>query len=155
MLMSELSVTPVPANHADLQPLIAALDAYLLTHYPPDGVHTLTAEEQAGGGDVWMCLLYLDDCAVACGGVRFLGDGEAEIKRMWVDPDYRGRGLAKCILSALEKEAASRGVKNLLLETGDAQPEALALYRNAGYVAIPPFGEYIASPLSRCFGKPL
>ena len=74
----------------------------------------------------------------------------AEIKRMYVIPEARGRGIARQVLIALEAEAQQLGVSRLVLETGLRQVEALALYRRAGFVEIPLFGEYIDSPLSIC-----
>ncbi len=79
----------------------------------------------------------------------------AEIKRMYVVPHRRGRGLSRVVLGHLETTAAGSGVEALVLETGLAQPEAIALYLSSGYVPVPAFGYYKASPLSRCFAKDL
>ena len=70
----------------------------------------------------------------------------AEVKRMYVAPDARGRGLARAMLAHLERTAAEAGAEAMILETGTAQPEAIALYESSGYTAIPPFGYYRASP---------
>ncbi|MDT0323027.1 GNAT family N-acetyltransferase [Streptomyces millisiae] len=85
-------------------------------------------------------------------------DGDAEIKRMFVVREARGRGLSRIILARLEEDARAAGRKRMVLETGTAQPEAMALYRSAGYVLLPDaekFGLYRASDNSRCFAKPL
>lgn len=79
----------------------------------------------------------------------------AEVKRMYVAPAARGLGLARRMLAHLEATARAAGVEALVLETGQKQPEAIALYTSAGYARIPGFGYYRDSPLSRCFGKPL
>lgn len=79
----------------------------------------------------------------------------AEIKRMYVVPHRRGRGLSRLVLAHLESSAAESGVEALVLETGLAQPEAIALYLSSGYVPVPAFGFYKESPLSRCFAKDL
>ncbi|WP_437818266.1 GNAT family N-acetyltransferase [Sorangium sp. So ce1078] len=65
----------------------------------------------------------------------------------------RGRGVARAVLAALEEEARRLGVTRLVLETGERQPEALALYSRTGFRRIPPFGEYVDSPLSVCLEK--
>lgn len=91
---------------------------------------------------------------VGCGGIR-LAEGVAEIKRMYVDPAYRGRGIARALLAALEDAAADAGCSDIRLETGTAQPEALALYASSGYERIPPYGYYRVSPENRCFAKHL
>jgi GNAT superfamily N-acetyltransferase len=83
------------------------------------------------------------------------GFAAAEIKRMYVAPATRSAGVGAAILAALEGEARALGVGRLLLETGARQPEALALYRRAGFVAIPRFGAYVGSELSLCMAKAL
>jgi GNAT superfamily N-acetyltransferase len=79
----------------------------------------------------------------------------AEVKRMYVTPTARGLGLARRMLAHLEATARVAGVEALVLETGEKQPEAIALYASAGYERITGFGYYRDSPLSRCFGKTL
>lgn len=79
----------------------------------------------------------------------------AEVKRMYVSPAGRGAGLARMMLTHLETTAALGGAAVAILETGTRQPEAMALYESCGYVAIPGFGHYRDSPLSRCYAKPL
>lgn len=95
--------------------------------------------------------------AVAMGGWRRGGPapGDAEIKRMYVRPEHRGRGWSRLVLAELERTAADAGVVRLVLETGQAQPEAIALYRSSGYVEVEPFGFYRDSPLSLHLGKRL
>ncbi|MGX2995237.1 GNAT family N-acetyltransferase [Streptomyces sp. JNUCC 64] len=82
-------------------------------------------------------------------------DGDAEIKRMYVTPEARGRGLARRILAALEDDARAAGRTRMVLETGIIQPEAIALYESSGYEPCDKFGLYRDSPLSRCYAKPL
>jgi ribosomal protein S18 acetylase RimI-like enzyme len=105
---------------------------------------------------------YLDGVPVASGAWRRRGDVEAfgttataEVKRMYVSPAARGRGLARAVLAHLEATAAAGGARAMVLETGTAQPEAIALYESSGYTRIADFGHYAWSPSSRCFGKPL
>ena len=81
------------------------------------------------------------------------GDRTAEIKRMYVDPAVRGRKVGLALLDALEARAGALGVTRFVLETGDRQHEAIGLYERAGYARIPPFGDYVDSPLSVCMGK--
>jgi GNAT superfamily N-acetyltransferase len=79
----------------------------------------------------------------------------AEVKRMYVAPSARGRGLARAMLARLEETARDAGVEAMVLETGIRQPEAIALYESAGYTPVPGFGFYKDAPLSRCFAKTL
>ena len=92
---------------------------------------------------------------LGCGGLRKLGPSEGEIKRMFVRPEHRGTGVSTAILSALEAEARQRGWTRLLLETGNAQPEAIRFYEREGYTRIPLFGDYVGSAISLCYAKEL
>ncbi|NIH84920.1 GNAT family N-acetyltransferase [Amycolatopsis granulosa] len=98
---------------------------------------------------------YVDGEPVACGGWRVRGADEAELKRMYVVDSARGRGFARALLAELERTARVAGRRRLVLETGRKQPEAIALYRSAGYTGIPKFGIYRDDPLSVCLGKDL
>ncbi len=105
---------------------------------------------------------YRDGEAVATGAWRRRSDVEAlgssvtaEIKRMYVVAAARGAGLARTMLAHLEETARAEGVEVMILETGLAQPEAIALYESSGYVPIPGFGFYKDAKLSRCFGRAL
>ncbi|MFF9018088.1 GNAT family N-acetyltransferase [Streptomyces sp. NPDC014870] len=82
-------------------------------------------------------------------------DGDAELKRMYVIPEARGLGLARRILAALEDDARAAGRTRMVLETGTAQPEAIALYTSSGYEPCAKFGHYRDYDNSRCFAKPL
>lgn len=105
---------------------------------------------------------YADGVPVASGAWRRRGDldvfgttATAEVKRMFVRDSARGQGLARVMLTHLERTASEGGAEAMVLETGTAQPEAIALYESSGYVPVPGFGHYVWSPQSRCFGKPL
>lgn len=93
--------------------------------------------------------------AVACGAFRVMEADVAEIKRMFVRPEYRGRGFSKAILEDLERRARACGYRKVRLETGNRQPEAIALYQRSGYHRIPNFGIYQKVESSLCFEKDL
>ena len=90
---------------------------------------------------------------IGCAGLRRHSDGVAEVKRMFVRVEHRRRGHARRMLAALETWARDHGARRVVLETGLAQPEAIALYESAGYSLIEGFGHYRDSPLSRSFAK--
>lgn len=92
-----------------------------------------------------------------CGGIRpYAADrAVAEIKRMYVRPTARRRGIARVLLAALESHASEAGYRRLILETGIKQPEAIAMYERAGYVPIESYGQYADYPESRCYGRTL
>lgn len=92
---------------------------------------------------------------VACGGIRLTAPGVAELKRMYVRESVRRRGIARLLLARLEDDASALGASRLRLETGLRQPEAIALYRSAGYVDTDPFGHYADTPGSVHLAKEL
>ena len=104
----------------------------------PDGVFLVVREEGR---------------AIGCGGVCRFDGTRAELKRMYVVPEARGRGLGRLLLVELEAEARRLGYTGIVLETGDRQPEALGLYASAGYERIPCYGIYATRSLSLCFEK--
>ncbi len=79
--------------------------------------------------------------------------GDVELKRLWVEPGYRGNGHARVMLGVAEATARKAGATRLILETGTGQPEAMALYEATGWVAMPNYGEYRDEPDSRCYAK--
>jgi GNAT superfamily N-acetyltransferase len=90
-----------------------------------------------------------------CGGWRAHADGVAELKRMYVEPGFRRRGVAALVLAELERTAAAAGHRHLLLNSGDRQPEALALYARTGYVPVAGYGVYADAPGAVFLGKDL
>ena len=136
--------------------LIHALNDELAQRYPEEGAnHFRLDPEEVGPGRGAFLVAYADDRPVACGAVRINEPGVGEIKRMFVVPEFRGRGVAGALLEALQHQGRDLGAHKLVLETGSRQPEAIALYRRAGFIEIPRFGEYVESPLSLCMGKDL
>ncbi|WP_067497147.1 GNAT family N-acetyltransferase [Actinoplanes sp. TFC3] len=105
--------------------------------------------------DVAYLVVVLQHRVVACGGWRVLEDDVAEIKRMYVRPSFRGRGIARQLIVALEEEALAAGRPMLRLETGTDLSAAIGLYRSAGYREIPAYGEHAGNPFSVCFEKSL
>ncbi|MFN8546968.1 MAG: GNAT family N-acetyltransferase [Candidatus Eisenbacteria bacterium] len=92
---------------------------------------------------------------LGCAAIRRLPSNDGEVKRMYVIPGARGRGVGRHLLRALEREAWGLAIERLVLETTARQVEAVALYRAFGFQDIPPFGEYLASPRSLCLAKPV
>ena len=129
--------------------LIQELDTELLGRYPQASVHGLVESKPVR---VFL-VAWLDNQPAGCGGVAELDDGAVEIKRMFVRRAFRGRGIARTLLGALEQQARDLGYTRICLETGDRQPEANSLYESAGYARIPNYGEYIGDPHSMCYAK--
>ena len=108
---------------------------------PPHGVFLVVRDE--------------DGEAVACGGVTRFDETRGEVKRMYVVPDARGRGLGRLVLDELERHARALGFTALVLETGDKSDAALALYRGSGFESIRCWPPYDSRALSLCFEKEL
>jgi GNAT superfamily N-acetyltransferase len=96
---------------------------------------------------------YYDGMAVACGAIKPFDIAAMEVKRMYVLPAFRGKGIATEILKELEQWAKELGYEKCVLETGKRQPEAIALYRKNGYSVIPNYGQYQGVENSVCFQK--
>ena len=151
-----LTIAAEPLGSPAARALIAALDADILERYPnPDDNFFELAPEEVAPEHGAFVIARANGRAIGCGAVRRIDAITAEIKRMYVAPEARGRGVARRILARLEAEAGRIGVTRLVLETGDRQVEAIALYVAAGFERIPRFGEYVNAPLSACFGKDL
>jgi putative acetyltransferase len=151
--MARLSIEPGDVAAADVRQLIAALDAHLADLYPPESNHGLSLAALAAP-DIRFVVARLGGSAVGCGALR-LDAGFAELKRMYVVPEARRRGIAWRLLARLEALAAANGRSLVRLETGVAQAEAIALYERAGFRRIPPFPPYRPDPLSLFMEKAL
>ncbi|MGH3028242.1 MAG: GNAT family N-acetyltransferase [Gaiellaceae bacterium] len=138
------------------QALVAALNAELLDRYDgfdgSGGKQVATDFEPPDGAFV---VGWDGEEPVACGGVTRYDETTAEIRRMYVAPSARGRGLSRAVLEALEDEARELGYAFVRLETGDRQPEAIKLYASSGFEPIPRYGPFVDDPRSVCFEKRL
>jgi putative acetyltransferase len=105
--------------------------------------------------DMAYLVAVVDGRAVGCGAWRAIGVPIAEIKRMYVRPAFRGRGIARQMIVAIEEEALAAGRPVIRLETGSHLPAAIALYQSSGYHQIPAYGEHIGTPAGICFEKRL
>lgn len=88
-----------------------------------------------------LLLAYAREHAVGCGALKFHPKAPAELKRMWINPEWRGVGLGARLLAELERHARAAGVRVIRLETNEVLEEAIALYRRAGYTEVPPFND--------------
>lgn len=149
-----ITVDVEPFESTDARRLIAALDAHLASRYPPEQRFgpNLKPEHLAPGLGTFL-IARADGRAIGCGALRLLDETTAEVKRMFVEPELRGQGVAKAVLDHLESAAASLGARRLVLETGVHQVEAIGLYREAGYTQVDCWGEYATSATSVCYEK--
>ncbi len=151
-----IDVRRVGLRDADAVALIAELDQVLVAQYPEEGAnHFRVDPDEVAPGRGAFLIAYLEGAPVACGAVRWIEGGRAEVKRMYTRPAARRRGVAEQILRSLEAVARELGARELVLETGVRQAAAIALYQRHGFAPIDRFGEYASSPLSLCMVKRL
>src|SRR5215813_1998430 len=142
-----------PASLEALE-LIERLDGYLAGLYPAESNHLLPVEALRQP-NVTFLTADVDGEVAGCGAFVNQGGEYAEIKRMFVLPEFRGLKLGRRILEELENRARASGLALARLETGIHQPEALLLYERAGYQRRGPFGDYSEDPLSIFMEKKL
>jgi putative acetyltransferase len=147
-------ITAERPDSPDAVALIEELDAHLSALYPKESQHGLSVEKLLREQVAFFVTRH-DGAAVGCGGVQLFGREYAEIKRMYVRPQFRGLGLGRLMLEHLAARARRQGITRLRLETGIHQHEAIALYERTGFRRIPPFPPYWDDPVSRCYEKEL
>jgi GNAT superfamily N-acetyltransferase len=152
---STLTLVPRRYDHPDAWALVSALHADQLTRYGRADDPTDTTPEEFLPPAGLFLVGYHDAQPVACGGLRSLDPASrtAEIKRMFVAPDHRGRGYGRRVLASLEDAARTGGARRIILETGARNLEALALYQQAGYQPIPPYTDGRNPTVNRAFAK--
>lgn len=146
-------------NDPDIGPLLDAHESEMLQRYgagpgAADRDPTIPEQFTAAGGGVFL-VARRSGTFVAIGGMRNRGPGVVEIKRMYVIPEARGRGIGRRLLEALQTWAQETRVTRIVLETGTKQPEACSLYESAGFSRIEPYGVWRDSPDSICYEKAL
>jgi GNAT superfamily N-acetyltransferase len=152
--MTTLVIEQVAFDSALAQQLVDEVQQEYVTRYGGRDETAVDAAQFAAPYGAFF-VATVDGAPIGCGGLRRHDDGTVEVKRMFVRSAYRRRGHARALLRALEDRARSSGYRTVILETGLAQPEAIALYTNEGYAPIDGFGHYKDAPLSRSFAKQL
>ena len=139
------------SDNSDFRELVVLLDRDLQIR---DGdEHSFYAQFNKIDKIRYVVVAYENGQAVGCGAIKEYAKGIAEIKRMFVKPEWRGRGIGKRILSELEIRANELNFSECILETGKKQPEAIGLYQKSGYQIIPNYGQYEGVELSVCMRK--
>jgi putative acetyltransferase len=154
MSKSEISIGPEDPRQADVRRILAESSAYLQALYPSESNH-LTDVDALAAPDAVFLVARRNGELLGSIAFRIIAPGHAEIKRMFVRAGARGAGLGRRLLHALEDTARQKHISRISLETGIRQPEAIGLYRAAGYQDCPPFGSYNDDPLSLFMTKRL
>lgn len=141
------------SDNNDFRVLVTALDKDLAIRDGDD--HAFYAALNTIDTIKHAIVIYEDSLPVGCGAIREYAPGTMEVKRMYVLPEKRGRGIASRVLTALEDWATELGYTKCILETGKKQPEAISLYHKNQYTVIPNYGKYVTMDNSVCFEKVL
>jgi GNAT superfamily N-acetyltransferase len=154
MAAPDLVIVRREYSHPDAAGLITRLqDLYARIYGTPDDSPIDDAEFVPPRGA--LAIGYVDTEPVAMGAWRRIGDGTAELKRMYVDDRYRGRGFSRAVLTWLEESASAHEMTTMILETNQNHPAAIALYSSAGYRPVPHYGYYADNPDTVSLGREL
>jgi len=148
-----IELTRTDSSNPDFVELVLLLDADL--HVRDGDDHSFYAQFNKIDAIKHVVVAYHNELPVGCGAIKAYAADTVEVKRMFVAPEFRGQGIAGLVLAELEQWATELGCKNLILETGKMQPEAIRLYTKSGYEVIPNFGQYVNVENSVCMKKEL
>jgi putative acetyltransferase len=137
----------------DFHPLVAELDKDLAIR--DEDEHAFFAQFNKIATIKYVVIAYENESPVGCGALKEYETGIMEIKRMFVSPEQRGKGIASLILAELEQWTKELGFTTCILETGKKQHEAIALYTKCGYTVMENYGQYAGVASSVCFEKKL
>ncbi len=146
-----IRLTRTSADHPDFQRLVVLLDRDLKIRDGDD--HSFYSQYNKIDKIKYAIVAYVNGGAVGIGAIREISSESMEIKRMYVLPEKRGQGIARTILTELESWAKELNFVRCVLETGKKQPEAIRLYRKAGYHPIANYGPYENVDNSVCMSK--
>ncbi|WP_205501269.1 GNAT family N-acetyltransferase [Rufibacter psychrotolerans] len=146
-----LEVVRTDSGSQDFAELVFLLDADL--HVRDGDDHSFFAQFNKIDSLKHVVVAYQGMVPVGCGAIKAYSPDTAEVKRMFVLPEFRGQGIAGLVLQELERWASELGYCQLILETGKAQPEAIRLYTKSGYTVIPNYGQYANIETSVCMTK--
>ena len=146
-----ISIIRTNSDNPDFKSLVALLDEDLKIR---DGEeHAFYSQFNSITKIKWALVAFMDNRPVGSGALREYATDTVEIKRMFVLPEYRGKGVARAMLDELQKWAGELNFDSCILETGKNQPEAIALYLSTGFTPIPNYGQYLKVENSVCMKK--
>jgi putative acetyltransferase len=146
-----LSLIKTNSDSSDFRSLVVLLDADLQERYGEQ--QSFFSQFNKLDHIHHVIVAYENNQPIGCGAFKEYELGVAEIKRMFVKQQHRGKGIAGQILAALEQWAKEEGFKSCILETAIKQPEAIRVYEREGYKIIPNYGQYVGVDISLCMQK--
>jgi putative acetyltransferase len=153
MKTPQIHILRTDTSNPDYQSLIPLLDAELTVRDGGEEAHAFYRQYNKSDEIRHVVVAYVDHVPAGCGAIKAYDSQAVEVKRMFVPPELRGKGIAGSVLRELEKWAEELGFETIILETGIAMPEAIGLYRKSGYGIIPNYGQYAGKELSVCMKK--
>jgi len=151
--MTDLTLLRTNSDNTDFKGLVKLLDQDLAIRDGDD--HAFYAQFNKIDAIKEVVVAFKNTIPLACGAIKPFAEQAAEVKRMFVHPDFRNQGIAARVLEELEKWALELGYHHCVLETGTKQPEAISLYQKVGYYITPNYGQYIGVENSVCMAKAL
>lgn len=151
----DLAIVARPYDHPDVQQLVEGLQQLYVEIYGGRDESPIDAAEFEPPRGAFAVAYLAEGQPVGMGAWRLLPDGRGELKRLFVRPGHRGRGVSRRLLGWLEESARDSGVAWMVLETNTAHPEAIRLYRSAGYEPVPDYGHYADEPETVSLGREL
>ena len=148
----QVQVTLVTEDDPVVARLVGELQEEYVERYGGADATPVAAGEFAPPTGAFL-VLFVGDEPAGCGALRRHDAAEVEVKRLFVRRPFRGRGLSRRLMTELERTAVELGYRRILVETGLAQPEAIALYESSGYHRVPGFGHYRDRTQNRCYAK--
>lgn len=146
-----ITIVRTDSANEDFRKLVTELDKDLAIRDGDD--HAFFAQYNKIANIAHVVVAYDGDGPVGCGAIKHYANDTMEVKRMYVRPLMRGRGIAGMVLAELERWTAELGYITCILETGEKQPEAIRLYTKSNYSVIPNYGQYADVESSVCFEK--
>ncbi len=153
--MTSLRIAIETPDQPEVLELLAQSDAYADSLYPPEGNFGSPLEDLMRADVDFIVVRKADGEAIGCGAVKWFDEGSGELKRIFVDPAARGMGAGRALMEKLEELAHQRGVRQLYLETGELNVEAVRMYKAFGYAPCGPFGPYEDNPYSLFMSRSL
>jgi GNAT superfamily N-acetyltransferase len=151
--MQMIKLLRTNSENADFINLVKLLDAELAIVDGDD--NTFYSQFNKIDKIRYVVVAYENETPAGCGAIKNYGEDAMEVKRMYVPPERRKKGIASKILNELENWTKELSCTRCILETGKRQPEAIGLYKKSGYKQIPNYGQYIGVENSVCFDKVL
>ncbi len=148
-----INILRTNSSHSDFQKLVVALDKVLAVLDGDD--HSFYAQYNKLDAIKHVVVLFENNVAIGCGAIKEYDGSTMEVKRMFVDPTQRGKGIATLVLIELENWAKELGYKKCILETGKKQTDAIRLYEKNNYLLMENYGQYAGVDYSLCFEKNL